>query len=181
MKTSRMAILLAAAALLLPATATSAFAAENGTVYGRATMTHVMSIVISADGTEADLPLIYRGAAGEKNVHPDRDNTFMVTNNGASPVSLYLAFGSNPTDASDPASYYDLGSTCGENRAVWTVHAGGADSSYDVPAENTAPVQMTRSFEVDGSSWFTSLFSFPSNYTGGTFNMSLLITASAAQ
>ena len=178
MKISRMAIMVAATAILMLATATSAFAAASttGTVYGQATMTPTISIAVSGTGSSSGTPLIYTGKASQTQVAPTGSAQFIVTNNGASSVALYCGYGANPTDGTNT---WALATAAGSASAKWTSSKAGEMFGVVVPGSSEAARAIPGAGTVAAgtSASFDTFFDFPTTYQGGTFNMSMLISA----
>ena len=176
MKISRMAILVAATAILMLATATSAFAASNGTVYGQATMTSTISLELGASGFSVDQALIYNGTEADEDVPELNGQQVWVKNTGANDVRLFLNNDSDPYNNVTEDSYA-LGSAAGDTVGVWTFTQGLAGSTpHTVPAEGEAPTEFA-SLAADSDAMFDNSFSFPTVHYEGDFTMTTLITA----
>ena len=177
MKISRMAILVAAAAILMLATATSAFAENNSSpmVYGQATMGLTQSLVISGAGGDVDMPLVYEGEASAQTVPPNGDQTFTILNNGTDSVNVYLKGGDDPYDPETDITVYGLGEVADEYTAVWRIlNAAGDD--FCVPTETSDTATALGTLLSEESFTFDSNFDFPTIHYPGTLSMDMWIT-----
>ena len=167
MRSSKIITLLVATAVLCLATATSAFAADSGTVYGQATMQPTISISLGTHGS-AEFPLTYvQGVSYEWET-----NHLNVENSGDVPVKLFVQSASAPADGHGNTWTFGDFTWSSTNTCVWTI------GNTFVPDQGSNDMQ-TRVAAQDTGTTGTS-FEFPTTYSGNTFHMSALITAEQA-
>ena len=171
MRISRLAVLVAAAALFMSATATSAFSASSATVYGRATMTPTVSIALSGAGCSESIPLIYEGEAGT--LASPKSGAIQVTNTGTAATALYLGLGSRPQSG---AKSWSLGPSSAADQCAW-FFTGQDGLNVFVPTDSPSRAKLWDSLSPGASHEFLSGVRLPSNYTDGDFAMTALITA----
>ena len=173
MRSSKYAALLALAAVMVLATAATAFAqpGSSGPVYGQATMQPVLSISVAA-GSEGTLyywgqpnDTVYTGAFANP-------SDITVTNTGDASTKLYLGWGSNP-NVNGGSDAWEYGAISNIHTCVWKI--GGVS----VPSEGNVQVQLSTSLAKGDSKEFGTSFTFPNTYSGSSaaHSMSAIISA----
>ena len=164
------------AIMLLALTAASAYANDppQGTVYGQATMQPTVALSISGYGMPGN-PLSYHGTSGSTDYRYNENNwSVVVRNDGDTTIYPMLTFGTNPTLESDSNTQWTYGEGVGVNQCEWDIgqSAVPASSGSSVPLAS-----MLNDIAPTESKSYGSSFTFPTNYTGGTFDMTAVITA----
>ena len=175
MRSSKLVVLSALAAVLVFAAATSAYAAGSGTVYGQATMQPTVSIVLSGPGSDPGWPLTFQGVAGDR-VWAD-NGRITVNNNGDVAVPLLLGFGSDPTDG---ASVWSLGDNQAATQCIWDFYSPTVlfNAVTRVPSNVGIPVSFgPTALAVGDYTEFDSQFRFPTSFDGTPHTMTALIIA----
>lgn len=171
MKTTRLVILFAVAAVMLFGGVVAASAkGSGGVVYGRAEMQPLVSIAISGPGSSSDNPLQYYGRPSE-HVGEYMGRTVTVSNTGQEDVTLELSPISAPSNGAATWAFSEDENTPGADTCIWYLSCTG---HAVVPASGVSGLdpELLAGDSVD----VTSGFVFPTNYTGGPFDMSALIT-----
>jgi hypothetical protein len=163
-----MAVIVALAVVVVFATAASAYAQSDGsqgTVYGQATMQPTVSVQLSGTGSDAGDPLTYSGRKGDT-VWADGFGQVTVTNSGELATTMFLGYGSDPTDGN---TTWRLGEDCN-----WTFFG---DWVSDVPASYGGPRPLIVNMDPGASRSIDSRFSFPYSYDGNAHSMTALVIA----
>ena len=175
MRSSKLVILSAMAAVLVFAAATSAYAAGSGTVYGQATMQPTVSIVVGGAGSDSGMPLVFNGPEGQWVLNSS--GILTVTNDGDTAVQLSLGFGSDPTDG---VSTWSLGSYADATHCMWNIDSMSPPfiSITQVPANGEPPISFGPDpLQSGDTAQFDSHFFFPTSFDGTPHTMTALIIA----
>ena len=171
MKSSKYVVLIALAAVMVLATAASAYADNSqGTVYGQATMRPTVSIQVNS------APLWYSGKSGQtvpSNWWMDPGmGEVEVYNDGDAATSLSLGWGTDPTSGQGNDNW-TFGDSADTNVCVWQI--GGVN----VPsASSGSPRALYSNLNVGQNENFDTNFTFPTNYTNGNrHDMTAIISA----
>jgi hypothetical protein len=128
-------------------------------------MQPAVSVTLSGTGSDPGVPLTYSGRKGEA-VWANSDGGLTVTNTGDTFTTMFLGYGSDPTDGN---TTWRLGEDC--NWQFW------GDWISDVPAFYAPPRPLLFDMGPGASRSIGSRFTFPNNYDGSTHSMTALIIA----
>jgi hypothetical protein len=165
MKVSKLFMLVTMIAVLVFAFAASAYAEPGGTVYGQATMQPTVSVTLSGAGSDSGNPLTYSGLKNE-GVWANSGGTLTVTNTGETATTMFLGYGSDPTDG-NTTWHFDQGCS-------WTFFGNW---TANVPASGVGSRPLCSSMSPGASMSLVSRFKFPNTYDGSTHSMTALIIA----